>query len=120
LALVDLYYKTGQSKRALQALDALLGIYHSADNKQKILAVLQETVQARPEEMGLRARLAATYAQHGMTKQAIAEYDALGEMQLEAGLREEAARTIQTIIGLGPDDIEGYRRLFSQIKGGTL
>jgi tetratricopeptide (TPR) repeat protein len=120
LALVDLYYKTGQSKKALQALDALLGIYQSADNQQKILAVLQEIVQARPEEMGLRARLAATYARHGMTKQAIAEYDALGEMQLEAGLREEAARTIQTIISLGPDDIEGYRRLFSQIKGGAL
>jgi tetratricopeptide (TPR) repeat protein len=120
LALVDLYYKTGQSKKALQALDALLGIYQSADNQQKIMSVLQEMVQTRPEEMGLRARLAATYARHRMTKQAIAEYDALGEMQLEAGLREGAARTIQTIISLGPDDIEGYRRLFSQIKGGAL
>jgi Flp pilus assembly protein TadD len=98
----------------------LLGIYHSAGKTQKLLAVLRETVQTRPEEMGLRARLAAAYARQGMTKQAIAEYDALGEMQLEAGLREEAARTIQTIINLGPDDIEGYRRLFSQIKGGGL
>jgi hypothetical protein len=70
--------------------------------------------------MGLRARLAAAYARQGMTKQAIAEYDALGEMQLEAGLREEAARTIQTIINLGPDDVDGYRRLYSQIRGGSL
>ena len=53
-------------------------------------------------------------------KQAIAEYDGLGEMQLEAGMREEAARTIQTIISLGPDDVEGYRRLYSHIKGGGL
>jgi hypothetical protein len=53
-----------------------------------------------------------------MAREAIAEYDALGEMQLEAGLREEAAQTIQTIISLEPDDIEGYRRLYSQIKGG--
>ncbi len=82
--------------------------------------MLQEAVQVRPEEMGLRSRLAATYARQGMTRDAIAEYDALGEMQLEAGLREDAARTIQTIISLGPDDVEGYRRLFSQIKGGGL
>jgi tetratricopeptide (TPR) repeat protein len=120
LALIDLYYKQGRSDRALQSLDTLLGIYQSAGKTQKLLAVLRETVQTRPEEMGLRARLAAAYARQGMTKQAIAEYDALGEMQLEAGLREEAARTIQTIINLGPDDVEGYRRLFSQIKGGGL
>lgn len=120
LELVDLHYKQGQSDKALQSLDALLGIYQSTGKTQKILAVLQEAVQTRPEEMGLRARLAAAYAQQGMTKQAIAEYDALGEMQLEAGLREEAARTIQTIINLGPDDVEGYRRLFSQIGGGNL
>jgi tetratricopeptide (TPR) repeat protein len=120
LALVDLYYKQGRSEKAVQSLDTLLGIYQGAGKTQKILAVLREAVQTRPEEMGLRARLAGAYARQGMTKQAIAEYDALGEMQLEAGLREEAARTIQTIINLGPDDVEGYRRLFSQIRGGGL
>ena len=120
LALVDLYYKQGRSDKAVQSLDTLLGIYQGAGKAQRVLAVLREAVQTRPEEMGLRARLAAAYVRQGMTKQAIAEYDALGEMQLEAGLREEAARTIQTIINLGPDDVEGYRRLFSQIKGGGL
>jgi tetratricopeptide (TPR) repeat protein len=120
VALVDLYYKQDQRDKALQSLDALLGLYQNAGKTQKILAVLQEAVQTRPEEMGLRARLAAAYAQQGLTKQAIAEYDALGEMQLEAGLHEEAARTIQTIIKLGPDDVEGYRNLYSQIKGGGL
>jgi tetratricopeptide (TPR) repeat protein len=120
LSLVDLYYKQGQSDQALHSLDALLGFYQSSGKTQKVLSVLQEAVQTRPEEMGLRARLAAAYARQGMTKQAIAEYDALGEMQLEAGLREEAARTIQTIINRGPDDVDGYRRLYSQIRGGSL
>ncbi len=120
LALVDLYFKQGENEKALQSLDSLLSVYQSTGKTQEILAVLQEAVQARPEEMGLRSRLAAAFARQGMTGEAIAEYDALGEMQLEAGLREEAARTIQTIISLGPDDVEGYRRLFSQIKGGGL
>jgi len=118
LALVDLYYKQGQKEKALQSLDRLLDLYQRAGKTQKVLDVLREAVQTRPEEMPLRARLAAAFAQQGLTKQAIAEYDALGEMQLEAGLREEAAQTIQTIISLGPDDVDGYRRLYSQIKGG--
>jgi tetratricopeptide (TPR) repeat protein len=120
VALVDLYYKQGQNTQALEALDTLLGIYQNAGKTQRVVAVLQEAVQTRPEEMGLRARMAAVYARQGMTREAIAEYDALGEMQLEAGLREEAARTIQTIISLGPDDAEGYRRLYAQIRGGGL
>jgi tetratricopeptide (TPR) repeat protein len=120
LALIDLYYKQGRNDRALQSLDTLLGLYHSAGKAHKVMAVLRELVNARPEEMGLRARLASIYARQGMTKQAIAEYDALGEMQLEAGLREEAAQTIQAIINLGPDDVDGYRRLLVQIKGGSL
>jgi tetratricopeptide (TPR) repeat protein len=120
VALVDLYYKQGQNSKALKSLDTLLGIYQNAGETHKVLDVLREAVQTRPEEMGLRARLATVYARQRMVKQAIAEYDALGEMQLEAGLREEAARTIQTIISLGPDDVEGYRRLYSQIKGGGL
>ncbi|GAB4536227.1 MAG: hypothetical protein Kow0063_21440 [Anaerolineae bacterium] len=120
LALVDLYYKQGEGEKALQSLDALLSTYQKAGNTQKVLTVLREATQTRPEEMGLRARLAAAYARQGMSREAIAEYDALGEMQLEAGLREEAARTIQAIISLGPDDIEGYRRLYAQIKGTAL
>jgi tetratricopeptide (TPR) repeat protein len=120
LALVDLHYKQGEAEKALRSLDTLLGVYQSAGKTQKVLSVLQEAVQARPEEMALRARLAAAYSKRGMTREAIAEYDALGEMQLEAGLREEAARTVQTIISLGPDDADGYRRLYAQIRGGGL
>jgi len=120
LVLVDLYYKQGGSEKALESLDKLLGAYQNAGDTSKVLTVLREALHVRPEEMGLRARLAAAYARQGMAREAIAEYDALGEMQLEAGLREDAARTIQTIISLGPDDAEGYRRLYAQIRGGGL
>jgi tetratricopeptide (TPR) repeat protein len=118
LALVELYFKQGENEKALESLDLLLGTYQRAGKSEQVLTVLQEAVQTRPEEMRLRARLAAAFARQGMASEAIAEYDALGEMQLEAGLREEAAQTIQIIIGLEPDDIEGYRSLYSQIKGG--
>ena len=51
--------------------------------------------------MSLRQRLAVAYAQNDMKHEAIAEYDALGEMQMENGLRDQAVQTIQAIINLG-------------------
>jgi hypothetical protein len=70
--------------------------------------------------MALRQRLAISYVQNNMNREAIAEYDALGEMQMEKGLRDQAIQTIQASINLGPDDVEGYQRLLGQISGGAL
>jgi hypothetical protein len=70
--------------------------------------------------MAIRQRLAVAYVQNGMKKEAIAEYDALGEIQLEHGYRDQAIQTIQAILNLGPEDPEGYERLLSKIKGGGI
>lgn len=82
------------------------------------MELLKELASFYPDNLQLRQRLAIAYAQNNMKQQAIAEYDALGEMQLEKGFRDQAIQTIQAIINLGPDDIEGYRRLLGQISGG--
>ncbi len=65
--------------------------------------------------MGLRQRLGEAYLSVGMKEEAIAELDALGELQLEAGQEEEARETIQSIISLGPEDIEAYRQLLERL-----
>lgn len=118
-ALIDLYFKQSRTDDAIRSLDELLRQYHAQDAGQKMLTYLQDAIQIWPEEMALRQRLGAVYAQLGRKQEAIAEYDALGEMQLEQGLREEAAKTVQTIIELGPEDVEGYRQLLAQIRGGV-
>ena len=58
------------------------------------------------------------YVDGGLTRQAIDEYAAVGKMQLEAGQRAEAARTIETIIDLGPDEVDEYRHLLARIRSG--
>jgi DNA-binding SARP family transcriptional activator len=83
------------------------------------LELLKELASGRPDDMALRQRLAGAYVQNGLIRQAIAEYDALGEMQMEHGLRDQAIQTIQAILNLKPDDPAGYRRLLAQISGGT-
>ena len=117
--LVDLYFKQRKTEQAIENLDSLLVIFQHKNQSAKPLDLLKELTTSYPENTFLRERLAVTYVESGMKQAAIAEYDALGEMQLEKGLRDQAMRTIQAILDLEPEDIEGYRRLLSQIGGGT-
>jgi tetratricopeptide (TPR) repeat protein len=118
--LVDLYFKQSKTERAIGSLDNLLAGYKKQDQSAKSLDLLKEFVSTYPENMDLRQRLAVVFGENGFKQEAIAEYDALGEMQLEHGLRDQATKTIQAILDLGPDDAEGYRRLLSKISGGMI
>lgn len=118
LQLVDLYFKLNQTNKAMTVLNGLMVLYNKQQKQAKMLQVLQDMVELRPKEFVLRKKLAAFYVQLGLTKQALDEYNTLGEMQLDAGLPDDAAHTIETIIKLGPDDPEAYRRLLAQIRGG--
>ena len=119
LKLIDLYFKQNKRNEAITALEMILKTYQR-QNPIKGLELLKDLSSTYPDDMMLRQQLAVAYAQNNMTREAIAEYDALGEMQMEKGLRDQAIQTIQAIINLGPDDVEGYRRLLGQISGGAL
>jgi tetratricopeptide (TPR) repeat protein len=115
--LVDINYRQGNQVEAIRRLDKLLGLY--ARNKQvnRITQLLEELVTLYQNDTGLRSRLAAIYRQLGRKHDAIVQLDALGELQLEAGLHKDAANTIRQIITLNPDHIEDYRKLLAQLGG---
>lgn len=79
--------------------------------------MLEEMAREHPGKRTLHARLAEAYRAAGRKADAIAQYDALGEIQLDAGQIQDAIRTIQTIIDLKPPDIEGYHELLKNLKG---
>jgi tetratricopeptide (TPR) repeat protein len=114
--LFDLYQKQGQINKAMAELKELVEYYETKNQLQKALNILKDAIQLRPQEMPLRALLARVYAQQGMKREAIAELDALGEMQLEAGLRDEAVQTVKQIIALEPANVEDYRQLLDHIR----
>lgn len=115
--LVDLNYRQGNHIEGMRRLDQLLGIYARTRQVSKITQLLEELVTLYGNDTGLRSRLAAIYRQLGRTSDAIVHLDALGELQLEAGMHREAANTIRQIIGLNPDGVEEYRRLLAQLGG---
>ena len=115
--LVDLNYRQGNHVEAIRRLDKLLGVY--ARNKQinRITQLLEELVTLYQNDTGLRSRLAAIYRQLGRKRDAIVQLDALGELQLEAGLHKDAANTIRQIIALNPDHADDYKKLLGQLGG---
>ncbi|MFN8378133.1 MAG: tetratricopeptide repeat protein [Anaerolineae bacterium] len=115
--LVDINFRQGNSVEAVRRLDKLLGIYARQKQVNRIVQLLEEQVALYPNDMGLRSRLASVYRQLGRISDAIRQLDALGELQLDAGLNKDAANTIRQIIGLNPDHMDDYRKLLSQLGG---
>jgi tetratricopeptide (TPR) repeat protein len=114
-ALVDIYYRLNNAVEATKELDALLRLFAQSRRGDQIISVLEGFVANRPNDMALRSRMAAVYRQINRPQDAITQLDALGELQLEAGLYQDACATIKQIITLGPTDVEQYRTLLQQL-----
>jgi tetratricopeptide (TPR) repeat protein len=117
LALVDLYFKTSQNPRAIREVDELHAAYKPSGKIDKIVAILDDQVRARPTDIALRARLAQAYIEGKQIAEGIQQLDELGELQLRAGMKREAMATIRAIIALNPANVADYRRLLAQIGG---
>jgi tetratricopeptide (TPR) repeat protein len=115
LQLIDLHYKLGRTKEADKATVDMIDYFRSQQESERSLALLQEAIRLQPQQMALRARLARAYIDAGQREEAIRELDALGELQLDAGLREQAMATVRFIISLKPKNLEAYRQLLAQL-----
>jgi tetratricopeptide (TPR) repeat protein len=113
---IDLNLRLGQEEQAAQELDAYLEFLVQHSRGSEALTMLEEMARKYPGKQALHARLAEAYRAAGRTADAIAQYDALGEIQLDAGQTEEAITTIETIIELDPPDLEGYQELLHNLK----
>jgi tetratricopeptide (TPR) repeat protein len=114
-SLVDLNYRLNNSLDAVKELDGLLRLFAQQKRGDQIVGLLEQMVTNMPNDMALRSRLAAVYRQTNRRDDAIAQLDALGELQLEAGLYQDACATIKQILSLQPSDIEQYKSLLTQL-----
>jgi len=118
LNLSELYFKLGNSTHGINTLNQLITLYIKQNNKKGALEILQQQAEMMPQEIALQEKLGLFYEEMGMKKEAIAQYDILGELQLDAGLPDDAALTIQRIIDIKPGDVSSYKVLLDQIMGG--
>ena len=114
--LIDLNLRLGQEAAAAESLDIHLENLVEAGQASEALTLLEDLAREYPGKQALHARLAEAYRAAGRIADAIAQYDALGEIQLDAGQSEDAIKTIVTILGLEPPNIEGYHELLNNLK----
>jgi len=115
LTLMDLYYRFNQPEKAIAELDALLRLYRQTGKMQKVIAILQEQVEERPDDIPLRTRLAQAHLDAENIQDALDALDVLGEMQLQAGRNEDAIVTIRAILRLHPPNADAYQQLLDQL-----
>ncbi|MBK9123928.1 MAG: hypothetical protein IPM16_12555 [Chloroflexi bacterium] len=60
--------------------------------------------------------MAGLYRQTGRNSEAITQLDALGELQLKAGMTQEAVVTIKQLVKLGPENANQYLQLLRQLE----
>jgi tetratricopeptide (TPR) repeat protein len=116
LSLIDLNFQMGQPDRAIRALDDYMRVCVTRGLTERIVTSLEEQVRRHADEPALRQRLADVYRQQKRYPEAVAQLDALGELYLDGGHKDEAINVIKKIISLSPPDIEGYRRLLDQLE----
>ena len=116
MTLVELYYKI-QPPRALQELDELMKAYRAGGKTKRLAPFVEDQTRLHPKDIGLRARAAQVCIETGMRTEGIAHLNVLGELQLNAGLTQQAVATIRAIIALNPPNVQAYQRLLAQIGG---
>jgi len=115
VALIDLYFKTNQPPRAIKEIDELVAAHKSSGKTDKVIPILDDQVRAHPTDMALRARLAQAYIENKHIPEGIQQLDALGDLQINAGMKREAMATIRAIVALKPPNAAEYRQLLAQL-----
>jgi len=117
LGLLRLYPRVGKTSLGIGALDKLIRRYLETQRTQKAIAVLEELVQEDPTSIPLRARIAQIYLNTGQRDKALEHLDVLGDLQLEAGQKQAAVKTIEAIIALNPPNFNVYAQLYTELTG---
>ena len=117
LGLYRLYPRTGRPHLGMNALDKLIKRYLEKHKVEKALAVLEDLIHSEPDSIPLRARSAQLYLNLGKREKAMEHLDVLGDLQLEAGQKESAIKTIEAILALNPPNREAYVDLYREMTG---
>ena len=116
ITLIDLNYRLGEWRQAVTETDDAVKYFAGAGQLAAGIEVLAQLVQSHPSELALRSLLARAYQETGHKAEAIAQLDAIGDLQLQAGRRADAVRTIQAIIALGPANVPEYQQLLAELQ----
>jgi tetratricopeptide (TPR) repeat protein len=116
--LIELRLRLGQDQQAQDELEDYLSFMDLSENNQAALEFLEKLVEEYPDRIYYREKKAELHLKQDQNEAAVQEYDAIGEMLLEAGDTQGALQAIETILDLNPPNIDEYRGIIETLTEG--
>jgi tetratricopeptide (TPR) repeat protein len=115
-SLIELYIRLNQMPQAVAELDGFLTHLRTSGRGGEAIPFLEDLVNEDPKQGMLRSALAEEYRQAKRIPDAVEQLDALGNLLLNAGDREGAIQTMETIMAMNPPNLEKYKTLHAKLK----
>lgn len=113
--LVDLNFRLGQIKVAMEELNRFVGDMKKSGDKEKVFELLENLVIERPEQPVLHEFIGDAYQDNDQREDAITHLDRAGELYLEFNDTAHADLVIRKIIKLEPNNVADYEELLRQL-----
>jgi DNA-binding SARP family transcriptional activator len=116
LALIGLHFKLTNVRQAITETDDMLRHFLPNAGLPKTIELLEALIAENGNDLNLRQRITRLYQQAGRKAEAIAQLDAIADTLHQAGNTVDAARTIQAIIDMEPDNVDEYRQVLEHLQ----
>jgi tetratricopeptide (TPR) repeat protein len=113
--LIELKLRLGQDQQAQIELNDYLSFMEISGEDESSLNYLEKLVEEYPEREFIRRKKAKLHTKNGQVEAAIQEYDAIGDLLLDAGDREGAKQAILAILDLDPPNKGEYQELINKL-----
>ncbi len=115
-SLIDLNIRLAQLPQATTELENFLAHLQSSGRRGEAIPFLEELINDVPKQGLLHRALAEQYHLAERIPDAVAQLDALGDLLLNAGDRDGAIQTLETIMAMNPPNMKVYKTLLAKIK----
>lgn len=113
--LIELNLRLGQDQQAQTELNDYFSYLEIGGEVKTLSIYLEKLVDEYPDRIFIKQRKAELHLKNRQTEAAIQEYDAIGELLLDAGDIEGAKQAIQSILELDPPNRMEYQELINKL-----
>ncbi|MDH7490283.1 MAG: tetratricopeptide repeat protein [Anaerolineae bacterium] len=117
IRLVDLHFKLGRDAEALAQLNELIALYRERGDHNRMIRVVRELADLRPDNADLHRLLAQAYQAAGRMAEAVQELDLASRLLWDEGQQDGAREALRELIALNPPNVETYRARLQQMGG---
>lgn len=116
IKLIDLNFRLGKETQAIEELDSYIEYLLLIEESEKAITFVENLLKDKPERIVVRRRLGYLYGKNGRIKEAIAQFNFVGQTYLKMGNREAAVEIIEEILEFDPPNRVDFERLLARLQ----